>query len=86
MKHWRAPLGTSGWTALCLDRTAWTIDENRAETYVEGCQAADDTGGIWVCAYKKVEGEVVLEVEILKCSSVAGLPSGLAPLPSIFRT
>ena len=57
---------------------SWTIDENRAETYVEGCQAANETIGIWICAYKKVEGEVVLEVEILKCASVAGPLCGAA--------
>ena len=51
------------------DCPSWTIDENRAETYVEGCQAANETSGIWICEYEKVEGEVVLEVEILKCSS-----------------
>ena len=32
-----------------LDCPSWTI-------YVEGCQAADETSGIWICAYKKVEG------------------------------
>ena len=53
---------------------------------MEGCQAADETSGIWICANKKVEGEVVLDVEILKCSSVAGPLGGAAPLPSSYES
>ena len=41
--------------------------------HVEGCQAANGTSGVWTCACKKVAGEVVLDVEVSKCSSVAGL-------------
>ena len=66
------------------DCPSWTIDEHRAGTYVEGCQAANETSGIWLCAYKKVEGEVVLQVEMLKCSSVAGPLCGAALLPSSY--
>ena len=41
-------------------------------TCAEGCQAANETSGLWTCAYKKGAGEVVLEMEEPKCSSVAG--------------
>ena len=43
-----------------------------AETFVEGCQAATEISGIWTCAYKKVAGEVVMEVGVPKCLTVAG--------------
>ena len=53
---------------------------------MEGCQAADETSGIWKCAFKKVDGEVVLEVAVLECSSVAGPLGGVAPLPSSYES
>ena len=38
------------------------------------------------CAFKKVDGEVVLEVAVLECSSVAGPLGGVAPLPSSYES
>ena len=52
------------------DCASWTIGKSCAVTYVEGCQAAKETSGIWTCAYEIVAGEMVLEVEAPKCLSV----------------
>ena len=56
------------------DCSSWNSNEGCAVTYVEGCQAAHETSGIWtcVCVKKKVAGEVVLEVVIPECSSLVG--------------
>ena len=49
--------------SLCgLNCASWTMGESCAVTYVEGCQAANETSGTLTCVYNEVAGDVVLEV------------------------
>ena len=52
------------------DCASWTMGESCAVTYVEGCQAANETSGTLTCVYSEVAGDVVLEVVGQKCMSV----------------
>ena len=61
--------GTSCSTALGPD-ASWTMGESCAVTYVEGCQAANETSGTSTCAHNDVAGDVVLEAAVPKCRSV----------------
>ena len=45
-----------------LNCASWTMGESCAVTYVEGCQAANETSGTLTCVYNEVAGDVVLEV------------------------
>ena len=50
-----------------LNCAHWAVGESCAVTYVEGCQAANETSGTLTCMYNEVGGDVVLEVEGPKC-------------------
>ena len=42
--------------------------------------------GMWICVFLQSEAEVVLDVGVLKCSSVAGPLGGAAPFPSSYES
>ena len=45
-----------------LNCVSWTMGESCAVTFVEGCQAANETSATLTCVYNEVAGDVVLEV------------------------